>query len=81
MKNLAPTITKNKPYREYDFADANGKTLSGFKKGKLVYAVLVPYKGKGTPKVILHEALLMGEEASFGYGGGKAWVLKPKSKR
>lgn len=45
--------------------------LSG--PGKLVFAVIRPYKGRGKQKLILHEVTL-GPKKSFMYGNGKTYI-------
>jgi hypothetical protein len=78
---MKPTQIKIKKVKGSKFTDVTGKSLKPLVEGVLCYAVLIPYKGKGSPKVILHEAKLV-EPGGFGYGGdGKHFVLSPRKRK
>lgn len=81
MKNQKPSAPKFIKVNGKKFVDTTGKSLAPLVKGVLCYAVLIPYMGKGQPKVILHEAKLV-EPGGFGYGGdGKHFVLSPRKRK
>jgi hypothetical protein len=79
-KITGPTPYRGKPIKYSSYKDTQGKTLIKMKKGVLCYAVLRRYKGKGAPRIILHEVTLFEATHGFGYGGKEHYVFKPKGK-
>lgn len=57
------------------------KNVEQIGEGKLYYAVVLPYKGKGEPKLLLHEAHIDMHEAQpcVAYGAEGLLVIDPSA--
>lgn len=49
--------------------------LKPFEVGQLCFVVIRKFQGKGTPKIIMHEA--KPTTGGFGYGAFRTWIVSP----